>query len=371
VDERVLTALLRRYASVQAVPGAALGILQDGEFDAACRPRMVYDGCDRSRESFRPRLLGDCPAPGDERAVAPRSWENRPVRMAVNGTRLWFDVDGAAVVVEGSELRRRPTVVLIHGGPGSYDHGYLKPDFGRLAQHAQVVYLDLRGHGHSEWGRTGDWTFEACADDIHAFCCALGIERPIVLGHSMGAPIVLLYGARHPGQAAGLVVQSGFARWDPARMVEAFRRIAGGYVADIARRSYAGEKVPDDDWAQVFPAFGPHRPDQAREQHTPQNLELNAHGMDLVRGLDIVDQLVDIDVPTLVSVGDVDPVTPVAAAEEIVRALPDGIGELDIVGGGGHFTWLDAPERYWPPLIEFVERVAGRDRSDVLATPPD
>jgi pimeloyl-ACP methyl ester carboxylesterase len=65
----------------------------------------------------------------------------------------------------------------------------------------------------------------------------------------MGAPIVLLYGARHPGHAAGLIVQSGFARWDTQRMVEAFRGVAGDEVAEIAGRSYSGESVPDDEWA--------------------------------------------------------------------------------------------------------------------------
>src|SRR5690349_12966266 len=129
---------------------------------------------------------GGCRGSGDDRASPRRSWEDRPVQIAANGTRLWFDVDGAAVVVDGSELRRRPTLVLVHGGPGVYDHGYFKPDFGRLARQAQVVYLDLRGHGHSDWGSAADWTFEACADDVHAFCVALGIERPVVLGHSMG-----------------------------------------------------------------------------------------------------------------------------------------------------------------------------------------
>lgn len=286
----------------------------------------------------------------------PGRCEDRLVQLAVNGTRLWFDVEGPAIVADGRKLRRRPTVVLVHGGPGVYDHAYFKPDFGRLAHHAQVVYLDLRGHGHSEWGRAADWTFEACADDIRAFCDALGIERPVVLGHSMGAPIVLLYGAQHPGHAAALVVQSGFARWDPLRMVEGFRRVAGDEVADIARRSYAGEEVADEEWARVFAAFGPRLPDQERKAQTPQNLELNVHGMELIRRLDIVEQLSAVDVPTLVSVGELDPVTPIAAAEEVARALPDGIAELDMVEGAGHFTWLDAPERYWPTLIDFVER---------------
>jgi pimeloyl-ACP methyl ester carboxylesterase len=69
------------------------------------------------------------------------------MHMDVNGTRLWFDVDGPALVPDGSQMRQRPTVVLVHGGPGVYDHSYFKPDFARLAAHAQVVYLDLRGHG--------------------------------------------------------------------------------------------------------------------------------------------------------------------------------------------------------------------------------
>ena len=149
-------------------------------------------------------------------------------------------------------MRQRPTVVLVHGGPGIYDHSYFKPDFGRLAEHAQVVYLDLRGHGRSDWGDAGAWSFETCADDVRMFCDTVGIARPIVLGHSMGGPIVLLYGARHPGHAAGLVVQSGFARWDTPRMVEGFRRVAGDEVAEIAGRSYAGESVPDEEWARVF-----------------------------------------------------------------------------------------------------------------------
>ncbi len=283
------------------------------------------------------------------------------MQIEVNGTRLWFDVDGPALALEGSTLRQRPTVLLVHGGPGVYDHSYFKPDFGVLAEHAQVVYLDLRGHGQSDWGDASGWTFESCADDIRAFCDTLGIAKPIVLGHSMGGPVVLLYGARHPGHAAGIVVQSGFARWEPPRMVEGFRRVAGNEVAEIARRSYAGESVPDDEWARVFAAFGSHLPDEDRKAYTPHNLELNTHGMELIRRLDIVDELSHVECPVLVSVGELDPVTPLAAAEEIVGALPEGIAQFEVIEGAGHFTWMDAPERYWPMIIEFIRRTTPSD----------
>jgi pimeloyl-ACP methyl ester carboxylesterase len=280
------------------------------------------------------------------------------MQIDVNGTRLWFDVDGSVLVPDGSSMRQRPTVVLVHGGPGVWDHSYFKLDFARLAEHAQVVYLDLRGHGRSGWGEAAAWSLEACAEDVRGFCEAVGVADPIVFGHSMGAPIVLLYGARHPGHAAALIVQSGFARWDPQRVVEGFRRVAGDEVAELAERSYSGQEVPDDEWARVAAAFGPHVPDEEQRARPRKNLELNSPGMELVRRVDIVAQLGRVTSPTLVSVGELDPVTPVAAAEEIVAALPRGIGRLEVIEGAGHWTWADAPERFWPMLVDFVHGTA-------------
>ena len=44
------------------------------------------------------------------------------MHVAFNETLLWFDVDGPALVPDSPAMRRRPTVVLLHGGPGSFDH---------------------------------------------------------------------------------------------------------------------------------------------------------------------------------------------------------------------------------------------------------
>ena len=74
------------------------------------------------------------------------------MRIDVRGAMLWFDVDGPALVPDGTTMRVRPTLLLLHGGPGSYDHSYLKPWFGVLTDVAQVVYLDLRDHGRSARG---------------------------------------------------------------------------------------------------------------------------------------------------------------------------------------------------------------------------
>ena len=282
------------------------------------------------------------------------------MQVEVNGTQLWFDVDGPALVPDGQSMRERPTVVLLHGGPGSYDHSYFKPDFAALTQVAQVVYLDLRYHGRSARSDPADWSFEGCADDVRAFCDVVGIVRPIVFGHSMGGFVAMLYGSRHPGHAGGLVLQSTNARYDLDRLIAGFRRFGGDEVAELARRDYSGDPVSDAEWARVFAAFGPTVPDQQQLGRRIRNSEVAVRGMELYRELDVVDQLARIDCPTLVCVGELDGVTPVAASQEIVDALPRGAGRLEIIEGAGHFPWLDVPDRYWPVLGDFVGRVRQR-----------
>jgi proline iminopeptidase len=276
------------------------------------------------------------------------------MQVEVNGTRLWFDVDGPALVPDGPRTRERPTVVLVHGGPGSYDHSYFKPHFAFLTGHAQVVYLDLRDHGRSARHDPAGWTFELCADDVRAFCDTLGIIRPIVFGHSMGGFIAMLYGARHPGHAGALILQSTMARFDLARLVEGFRSMAGDAVAELAGRDYGGDPVTDEEWAVIFAAFGPVVPSADELARRIRNPDLGGRGMELFRRLDVVDQLARISCPTLVCVGELDPVTPVAASREIMAALPSEMGRLEVLDGAGHFPWLDRPERYGSLVTGFV-----------------
>jgi pimeloyl-ACP methyl ester carboxylesterase len=84
------------------------------------------------------------------------------------------------------------------------------------------------------------------------------------------------------------------------------------------------------------------------------NMDLNPVGLQRMREFDVVGQLDAVECPTLVCVGELDPVTPVPAAREIADALPPGRAQLEVVEGAGHFPWLDAPERYWPVLTGFV-----------------
>ena len=281
------------------------------------------------------------------------------MRIEVNGTHLWFDVEGASLVPDDGGMRQRPTILLIHGGPAAYDHSTFKPYFGRLARDSQVVYLDLRGHGRSAPVDPEAWSLEMCADDVRAFCDALGIVSPIVLGHSMGGFVAILYGARHPGHAGALILQSTMARFDFERMLEQFRALAGDAVAEIVRRDFSGEALTEDEWAPAYAAYGPRIPSRWERERVPRHPGIAAAGMEQLRGYDVVDQLAAIASPTLVCVGTLDPVTPPEAAQEIIDGLTPGIGRLEVLEGTGHFPWLDAPDRYWPVIDSFLASLGG------------
>ncbi len=274
------------------------------------------------------------------------------MRIDVNGTRLWFDVDGPALVPDGHRMRERPTVVLIHGGPGGYDHSYFKPDFGRLTEVAQVVYLDMRDHGRSASHGAEGWSFETCADDVAAFCDALGIERPIVAGHSMGGMVAATYAIRHADQPRGVMLLSTWVRFDLHRLTEGFRRAAGDDVADLARRAWADEPVTEDEWATVFAAYGPNVPSPAALARRRPNTDLDS--LDVLETIDLVADLPRIVAPTLVLVGELDSVSPVEASEEIAAGLPPGVGRLEVIPDAGHFAWLDEPEAFWEVVIGFT-----------------
>src|SRR5215469_16656022 len=126
--------------------------------------------------------------------------------VSVNGTRLFFDVVGSGLQPIGEEMKPKPVVIALHGGPG-YDHSYLR-SLDPLGDVAQIVYLDLRGQGRSARHHEDYYQLGIMADDVAAVCAELGLEKPVVLGHSFGGWVALTLAVRHPERAGGLLLCS-------------------------------------------------------------------------------------------------------------------------------------------------------------------
>jgi pimeloyl-ACP methyl ester carboxylesterase len=284
------------------------------------------------------------------------------MHIEVNGARLWFDVAGSSLVPDGPDLRARPTLVAIHGGPAGYDHSYLRPHLDRLADLVQVVYVDLPGHGRSAYVDAGSWTLERCADDLREFCDRLGIVAPLLYGHSMGGFVALLYALRHPGHAGGLLLQATAARHDVQRIAEEFRARFGAELADIAARVFAGGAATAEEQGRLLEGFGPRRPDADTYARIMPSPDLAPVMADLA-SFDVIGELCHIDVPTLVTVGTLDPVTPVAAARELAAGLSSATCHLEVLENVGHFAWLDDPDGYFAHVREFLAAAGGQPAS--------
>ena len=160
------------------------------------------------------------------------------MKLAVNGTELFFDVDGAALAPAGPWMRERLTVVFLPTSPG-IDHPYKGHIGPALAEVAQVIYLDTRGSGRSDWGAPEEWTLDTWVADLEAFCDALELERPALLGTAVGGLIALQYAARHPDRVERLVLASVAARHVHTRSIAVFDRIGGPEAGEVAARYFA------------------------------------------------------------------------------------------------------------------------------------
>ncbi len=113
--------------------------------------------------------------------------------VTVDGTRLHFVING-----------KGQPVVLIHGNPGSGQDWTRM--FTPLAAHHEVIAFDRPGHGRSQRPKVGDATVEVQARLLHDALKQLHVERPIVVGHSWGGALALVYAINYPKEVAGVVL---------------------------------------------------------------------------------------------------------------------------------------------------------------------
>jgi pimeloyl-ACP methyl ester carboxylesterase len=121
------------------------------------------------------------------------------------------DVDGTRIhyVEMGPEEPMGAPIVLVHGASGNLGDmtESLMPE---LARRHRVVAFDRPGHGWSERPRTGDMSDPAAqARLLHEACKKLGIEKPVLLGHSWGGAVATAWALEFPGDLSGLLVLSG------------------------------------------------------------------------------------------------------------------------------------------------------------------
>lgn len=116
--------------------------------------------------------------------------------------------DGVALAYEETG-QGDPPILFVHGW--SCDHRYFAPQVEQFSQKHRTIAVDLRGHGESDAPHQ-EYTMSAFADDLAWLCRELRVEKPIVVGHSMGAVIALQLAAEHPAVPGAIVMIDGGTR---------------------------------------------------------------------------------------------------------------------------------------------------------------
>jgi pimeloyl-ACP methyl ester carboxylesterase len=284
------------------------------------------------------------------------------MRVAVGDIRLYFDVDGCRLVPEGPRMVDRPTLVLLHGGPGA-DHSSFKPIFGRATEFAQVVYLDLRGSGRSDRGEPDRWSWEQWADDVVGFCDALDIPDPVLVGTSAGGWVALTTAIRHPDRVARLVLDSVMPGL-PDERLDVFERLGGLEAREIARRYMSGEPAETirAAWERTcLPLYSQRPGGDPDGENRLKRIEWNYDVLErfrqhLVDDFDGWRRLDEVTCPTLVLAGEHDPVATAASAERLAAGLTNASARLHVLPDIGHGAFREDPDRSFGLLRDFVVR---------------
>lgn len=276
----------------------------------------------------------------------------------VGTARIYFDTVGTQLALTTDSVSKRPTLIVLHGGPG-FDHTTLRPYFDRFADTHQVLYLDHRGNGRST-GEPGTWNLAQWGDDVRAVCDALGIEKPCVYGNSFGGMVALSYASRHPDHPAKVVFSSTAARMRLEETFEMMEELGGERARAVAEAFWTD---PDEgsraEYMEVcLPLYNPvpHPEEEAAlKKRALMRTEVLEHFvLGEMRTMDLRPGLAEVSCPALVLAGRWDPVTPVACSEEILESLPGGVAGLEVFEHCGHGVHRDDPEKAEAVLREFL-----------------
>jgi pimeloyl-ACP methyl ester carboxylesterase len=240
-----------------------------------------------------------------------------------------------------------PAVLLVHGW--ACDANYWNEQLDALKQRYTVVALNLAGHGASGSNRS-DWSIANYAQDVVAVAREIPNPRLVLVGHSMGAAVVLtaapLLGTRVSGVIAVEALRS--VGQPPLRARDIERRLAP-FSADFvgATRKLVSESL----FARGANAA------LAQKVAYDMSLEPPAIAIASMRSLlslDLAAVLPAVHVPVYAINSDLAPTD----AARIRRSLPDFT--LDVLDHSGHFLMLEAPARFNPLLLKDVAAIAQR-----------
>lgn len=307
-------------------------------------------------------------------AAATATWVELQARRAERKhppSGQFIDVDGARLhFIERGE---GPPVVLIHGNAVSLADFEASGLIEKLAIDHRVIAIDRPGFGYSSRPRDRLWTPNAQAALFHLALKNLGVERPTVVGHSMGTLIALAMALDQPADVRSLVLLAGYHY--PTVRIDALLStpVAVPVLGDVMRYTvtavsaralltrsvevmFSPAKIP----ARFFPTLS--REMMLRPVQIRANAEDAAFMIPAARAVSA--RYKELELPVAIIAGDADKVVDFEAhSTRLNRDVPQS--KLVVVPGAGHMVHYADPER----VVAAVKK--GHSNADAAVAPFD
>ncbi len=277
----------------------------------------------------------------------------------------------------GTPAPDRPTVVVVHGGPGS-THDYLVGLADLADDGWPVVHYDQLGNGRSTHLRhrgAAFWTPELFLAELQTVVQELGVAgNYMLLGHSWGGLLAAAHAAGRPAGLRGLVVANSPASYPTwlAEMARLRESLPAG-VDDVLRRHEDAGTTDDPayheavrvferrhvcrlaDWPRELTATLMEIRDDPTVYHT-MNGPTEFHVVGTLKDWSVTERLPDVAVATLVVSGRHDEAT-ADCVRPFVELIPDAVAE--VFDDSSHMPHLEEPARFRAALIGFLSTLVG------------
>ncbi|WP_322796774.1 alpha/beta hydrolase [Tepidiforma sp.] len=285
--------------------------------------------------------------------------------VTVNGLKLAYQEWGSPSA---------PPIVMLHGFGVS---GHMFDEFAeRMQDRYRLLALDQRGHGDSDWSEEGDYSRDAFVEDLEGFRKALGLERFILIGHSMGGLNAVAYVNRYPGHATALV------------LVDVGPEAAKEGVDNIVRFTRGPDELEFEEFVQLAHRFNPRRTLENIRERMRHRLKPTEGGKwtwkfdrrfrqpesGLIVGSqlstdELWQQFRNITIPTLLVRGAESDVLSREVAERCVQEMP--AARLVTIPGAGHSVPGDNPDAFTEAVATFLAEVeSGQFPPPQASSPP-
>ena len=246
--------------------------------------------------------------------------------VSVDGINIYYEVRGAG-----------PTILLSHGY--SETSQMWCAQFDALAVDHRLIVWDMRGHGRSDYPEDQSaYTQADTVRDMVAILDAEGIEQAVIGGLSLGGFMSLKFHLQHPDRVKALLVID----------------TAPGFKNERAREGWNqyALKIADNLRQQGLSAIGESLQSSKRSEHTSADgLVKAATGILTQSSAEVINALPDIQVPTLLVVGEHD--DPFLAATDYMHAKIGGSRKV-VIPEAGHLTNIDQPGIFNREVLAFL-----------------